>query len=149
MPAIDITIAVAQMDCVVGETEPNLNKIAHFAGLAKRLGAGLAIFPECATTGYFVGDRLKTLADEPDGPTAKRLSDIARENGINLVCGLYTQENGVYPELAKSVRAGRGAARHLSQGAPLRRGADALQRRRRRHGGGDSSAGSASRSATT
>ena len=56
MPGIDTTIAVAQMDCVVGETEPNLNKIAHFAGLAKRLGAGLVIFPECATTGYFIGD---------------------------------------------------------------------------------------------
>ena len=96
MPGIDTTIAVAQMDCVVGETEPNLNKIAHFAGLAKRLGAGLVIFPECATTGYFIGDGIKTLADEPDGPTAKRLSDIARENAINLVCGLYTQENGVF-----------------------------------------------------
>jgi len=51
MASLDFTIAVAQMDCVVGETEPNLNKIGHFAALARRLGAGLVIFPECATTG--------------------------------------------------------------------------------------------------
>jgi 5-aminopentanamidase len=96
MASLDFTIAVAQMDCVVGETEPNLNKIGHFAALAKRLGAGLAIFPECATTGYFVGDKLAALADGPDGPVGRRLGDIARQNAIDLVCGLYTQENGVF-----------------------------------------------------
>ncbi len=96
MASLDFTIAVAQMDCVVGETEPNLNKIGHFAALAKRLGAGLAIFPECATTGYFVGDKLAALADGRDGPVGRRLGDIARQNAIDLVCGLYTQENGVF-----------------------------------------------------
>lgn len=96
MAGIKASIAVAQMDCVVGETEPNLNKIAHFAGLAKYLGAGLVIIPECATTGYFIGDRIATLADAPDGPTTRRLSSIARENGITLICGLFTQEHGIY-----------------------------------------------------
>jgi len=96
MAAVNFTIAVAQMDCVVGETEPNLNKIAHFTALAKRLGAELVIFPECATTGYFVGEKLGALADGPDGPVARRLSEIARENSLNLICGLYTQENGVF-----------------------------------------------------
>ena len=96
MPGIKTNIAVAQMDCVVGETEPNLNKIAHYAGMAKTLGAELVIVPECATTGYFIGDKIKQLADEPDGPTTRRLADIARENGISLICGLFTQENGVF-----------------------------------------------------
>jgi predicted amidohydrolase len=95
MGNLNFTIAVAQMDCFVGETEPNLNKIADFTALARKLGAELVIFPECATTGYFVGDRIKQLADQPDGPVAARLGDIARQNGINLVCGLFTQENGV------------------------------------------------------
>jgi predicted amidohydrolase len=93
---LKFTIAVAQMDCVVGETEPNLNKIDHFTVLAKRLGAELVIFPECAASGYFVGDKIGKLADGPDGPVAARLGDIARRNAINLVCGLYTQENGVF-----------------------------------------------------
>lgn len=96
MGNLNFTIAVAQMDCVVGETEPNLNKIADFSALAKRLGADLVIFPECATTGYFIGDKIGQFADGPDGPVAARLSDIARQNSINLVCGLFTQENGVF-----------------------------------------------------
>jgi predicted amidohydrolase len=100
--SLNFTIAVAQMDCVVGETEPNLNKIAHFTGLAKRLGAELVIFPECAATGYFIGDKIKTLADGPDGPVARQLGDIARQNGINLICGLYTQENGVFRNSQKT-----------------------------------------------
>ena len=36
-------------------------QIRHFAGLAANLGADIAIFPECCTTGYFIGDKLSTL----------------------------------------------------------------------------------------
>jgi predicted amidohydrolase len=89
------SIAVGQIDCVTGETEPNLNKIRHFAELAARLGAELAVFPECAATGYFVGDRIATLADPPNGPVGRELADIARSARITLVCGLYTRENDV------------------------------------------------------
>ncbi|MEO8667912.1 MAG: carbon-nitrogen hydrolase family protein, partial [Bauldia sp.] len=96
MGKLKFTIAVAQMDCVVGESEPNLNKIGDFTALAKRLGAELVIFPECATTGYFIGDKINSLADGPDGPVAARLGDIARRNSINLVCGLFTEEKGVF-----------------------------------------------------
>ena len=87
-----IAIAVAQMDCVVGETAPNLNKIRHFAGLAANLGADLAIFPECCTTGYFVGDRLSTLAEPDDGATAKQLGDIARDRKLHLAIGMFTKD---------------------------------------------------------
>ena len=65
-----INIAVVQMDCALGETTPNLNKIRHFAGLAANLGADIAIYPECCTTGYFIGDKLSTLAEPDDGATA-------------------------------------------------------------------------------
>jgi predicted amidohydrolase len=87
-------IAVVQMDCVLGETEPNLNKIRHFAGLAASLGADLAIFPECATTGYFVGERIDQLAEPPDGPASRALGAIAKENRLHLACGLYTKDEG-------------------------------------------------------
>lgn len=89
------SIAVGQIDCVTGEIEPNLNKIRHFTELAARLGGQLAVFPECAVTGYFVGDRIGALADPPDGPVGKQLADIARSAKINVVCGLYTRENDV------------------------------------------------------
>ena len=87
-----ITLAVVQMNCVVGEISPNLNKIRHFAGLAADLGADLAIFPECCTTGYFVGDRLSVLAEADDGPTAKELGDIARAGKLHLAVGMFTKD---------------------------------------------------------
>jgi len=88
------SIAVAQMDCVVGETEPNLTKIRRFAETAAGLGAQLVIFPECAATGYFVGDKISALAGPPDGPTSRALGEIARSAGLYLACGLYTSDDG-------------------------------------------------------
>ena len=85
-----VSIAVAQIDCVVGETEPNLNKIRHFTEVAAMLGSELVIFPECATTGYFIGDRIGKLAEAPDGPTSKALADTARSNRVHLAVGMYT-----------------------------------------------------------
>ena len=87
-----VNIAVVQMDCVVGEITPNLNKIRHFAGLAANLGADIAIFPECCTTGYFIGDKLSTLAEPDDGATAKELGDIARSSKLHLAVGMFTKD---------------------------------------------------------
>jgi predicted amidohydrolase len=96
MSEAKFSIAVVQMDCVVGETEPNLSKIRHFTALSAGVGADLVIFPECATTGYFIGERIERLAEAPDGPTSKALGSIAREHKVHLACGLYTNENGAY-----------------------------------------------------
>ncbi len=87
-------LGVVQMDCVVGNPAANLNKIEHFAALAGRLGVELAIFPECVTTGYFLGDALQRLAEPVDGPTGERLSAIAKENGLSLAVGAYTKRDG-------------------------------------------------------
>lgn len=95
MGDIRASIAVAQMDCVLGDTNANLNKIEAYAGTARGLGAELVIFPECATTGYFLGDRIGELAETPDGATTKRLGAIARARGLTLVCGMYTRENNI------------------------------------------------------
>ena len=56
MPDFKLNVAVAQIDCALGETEPNLNKMRHFTRLAAGLGAAIVIFPECAVTGYFIGE---------------------------------------------------------------------------------------------
>ena len=92
MPDAKFTIAVAQMDCVLGEIGPNLQKIRRLAETASNLGAELVIFPECAVTGYFVGDRLSELAEPPDGPSSKALGEIARASNLHLACGLFTSE---------------------------------------------------------
>ena len=94
MSGVAWTLAVAQMDCATGDTERNLATIARFAREAASLQADLAVFPECATTGYFLGDRLADLAEPPEGPSAQRLGAIARENALTMAVGAYTQRDG-------------------------------------------------------
>ena len=97
MSGVAWTLAVVQMDCATGEPEKNLETIARFAQAAAAQGADLAVFPELATTGYFVGDRLGDLAEPPDGPTAGRLGDIARENRLTVAVGAFTRrDDGIY-----------------------------------------------------
>jgi 5-aminopentanamidase len=92
---IRMALAVAQMDCVVGDVAANIAKISELSAAAKALGAELVVFPECATTGYFA-PRVAELAEPADGPSAKRLASIARENALHLAVGAYTRgEAGV------------------------------------------------------
>src|SRR5690606_26791944 len=46
------------------------------------------VLPECATTGYFVGDRVRELATPADGPVTERLARLADGLGIHLAVGL-------------------------------------------------------------
>ena len=94
MADIKLNVAVGQMDCALGNVEANINKISRFAELARHLGADLVVFPECCTTGYFLGERVKALAEAPDGSSSKALGEIARANKLHLAAGLYTQQNG-------------------------------------------------------
>lgn len=86
---MDTRVAVVQMDCVLGDVEANL---AHIDGLVRRAagdhGAELVILPECATTGYFVGERVHELATPADGPVTERLARLADHLGIHLAVGL-------------------------------------------------------------
>ena len=95
--ALNRTIGVVQMDCELGETKANLDAIEAYATMAGKLGVELLIFPEAVTTGYFLGSRLGDLAEPADGPSSKRLGTIAREAGLHMAVGAFTQrDNGIY-----------------------------------------------------
>lgn len=85
--AIKCKLAVVQMDCVLGQIPPNLEKIARFAEAAGALGVELLVFPETATTGYFVADALEQLAEPCDGPTDTALGRIAAAAGLHMAVG--------------------------------------------------------------
>lgn len=94
MSGVAGTPAVVQMDCATGDAEAKLVTIERFARAAAAQGANLAVFPECATTGYFLGERLTELAEPADGPVAARLGAIARENALTMAVGAYTRRDG-------------------------------------------------------
>jgi predicted amidohydrolase len=76
------------MDCTLGDVKANLAKIAAMAANAKQQGANLVIFPELATTGYFIGDRIDKLAEPVPGPTTEALTNIAKQHDIWLITGM-------------------------------------------------------------
>lgn len=86
---MDVRVAVAQMDCVLGDVPANLARIEELARRAALdEGAELVILPECATTGYFVGDQARQLATTADGPVVTRLADLAATLDVHLAVGL-------------------------------------------------------------
>lgn len=90
------TIALVQMDCVAGDTAANLSRIAAHTAEAAQRGAQLVLFPECATTGYFVADRIANLAEPVPGPSSERLARLARGTGVHLMLGMIEQAEGKY-----------------------------------------------------
>ena len=90
------TIALVQMDCVAGDTEANLARIESRAKEVAERGAQLVLFPECATTGYFVADRIASLAETVPGPSSERLARLARSTGIHAMVGTIERAEGKY-----------------------------------------------------
>ena len=90
------TIALVQMDCVAGDTEANLAQIESRAKESAERGAQLVLFPECATTGYFVADRIASLAETVPGPSSERLARLARSTGTHVMVGMIERAEGKY-----------------------------------------------------
>jgi predicted amidohydrolase len=63
-------VAVAQMDCKLGDVETNLATIEKLAARMERLGADIVCFPELATTGYSLNARWRRYAETVPGPTS-------------------------------------------------------------------------------
>lgn len=110
-----LDVAVVQMDCVVGDKRANVARIEELGreAVARMADRSLSVvdsptaehrlivFPECATTGYFVGERAKELAEAADGPTNERLAALATATGAHLVVGVIELDGkDVYDALA-------------------------------------------------
>lgn len=82
------TVAVAQMNCTLGNVSRNLDKIKTLARRAGRSEADFVCFPELATTGYALNRSWRKLAETVPGPTSNALGRIASEHGFYLICGI-------------------------------------------------------------
>jgi predicted amidohydrolase len=66
---------------------------ADLPGAVAASGADLVVTAEMITTGYHIGARAHELAEPADGPTAARMSALARETGVALAYG-YPETDG-------------------------------------------------------
>jgi len=89
-------LALVQMDCVAGDVAANLQRIVASATEAAERGAQLVLFPECATTGYFVADRIADLAEPIPGPSSEHLARLARRTGLHLMVGMIERAGDKY-----------------------------------------------------
>lgn len=83
------TIALAQMNPVLGDLERNLALHEKTAEEAIGRGAGLLICPELSLTGYFLKDIVSSVAIPLTSPILGRLRDVSRR--IDLVVGLVEE----------------------------------------------------------
>ena len=83
------TIACVQMDCELGNVAANCDRIVAQLRAAARREAELAIFPECALTGYCFDSLAEAArcAEPADGPSAQIISAACRETGTYAVVG--------------------------------------------------------------
>jgi predicted amidohydrolase len=101
-------IACIQMDCQLGDTEANRRRIIEQLHAAARAGAELAIFPECAITGYcFESLEEAAEAAEPlNGPTLEALAGACRAAGVSAIAGFIERDNEEYYNAAMCVGPG-------------------------------------------
>lgn len=92
-------VAGIQCDPQLARPDLNLEMIATWATQASKAGAALAIFPECAVTGYCFDSREEAMefAESIPGPATAKLETIARRLKLHLVAGMLERaENQLF-----------------------------------------------------
>lgn len=88
------TIAGIQQDCRLGDTAHNLERLRNGLRRAASAGARLAVFPECALTGYGFETKDEALvhAEPLPGPSCDTLIEECRTLGIFIIFGLLERD---------------------------------------------------------
>jgi predicted amidohydrolase len=94
----NIRISTAQFENKNGDKAYNLGVIDRLSGDASRDGAHAVAFHECSVTGYTFarhltrGQMLDLSESIPDGPSIKRLQEIAASHNITVLAGLFEKD---------------------------------------------------------
>ena len=116
-PADRVTIALAQINCIVGDLAGNSAKIVDFARRAREAGADLLLTPELSLCGYPPEDLLLRDGFYRDCEAALR-SLAQRVNGILVVVGHPHQAEGKRYNAASVLQDGRVLATYRKQALP-------------------------------
>jgi len=112
-----VKIAIAQINCVVGDLAGNAAKILHHCKDARTAGADLMLTPELALCGYPPEDLL--LRDGFYRECAIALERLARQvSGITLVVGHPHQDDGKRYNAASVIRDGKIAGTYYKHTLP-------------------------------
>ena len=88
----NIRIAAVMMNCPLGRTLENLDRMAGWVASAKKRGADFICFPEMNVTGYSSRVAIKDSAQSVPGPISQTLSKMAREFDVVILAGLAEKD---------------------------------------------------------
>lgn len=94
----NLKIATAQFENKSGDKEYNLNVISKLTAKAKDQGAQVVAFHECSITGYTFArhldkEQMLEIAEFiPDGKSISKLTEIAHENKMVVLAGLFEKD---------------------------------------------------------
>jgi len=84
----EISVALAQIGCRIGDKKSNIQLMEKNVKLAKEKGADLIVFPELSLTGYLTRDLTYDLAEAITGPSVSSLEKVARREKLHIVFGM-------------------------------------------------------------
>lgn len=133
-PPTTLNVALAQVDCVLGDVTENTRRAREAIVRARADGANLVIFPELSLTGYALGTVTEDVALPVDDPAVTDLAAAADDVAVVVGCvehgrvqtyntALYL-ENGAVSHVQRKTHLptyGRFEEhKHFSQGPALR-----------------------------
>jgi predicted amidohydrolase len=84
-----LRVALAQVDCVLGDVAENARRARDVVERARAQGADLVVFPELSLTGYALGTVTEDVALAVDDDAIAELAEAAR--GVAVVVGCVEQ----------------------------------------------------------
>jgi N-carbamoylputrescine amidase len=84
----DIRIAAVMMNCPLGRTQDNLDRMAGWVAAAKKRGVDFICFPEMNVTGYSTKVGIKDSAQRVPGSVSQTILEMAREFNMTILAGL-------------------------------------------------------------
>ena len=89
-------VAAVQMDVKILENEKNLAAVLAHLETAARAGAKLAVFPECALSGYCFTSLEESLpvVEEVPGPSTEKILAAARALDCTVIVGMLESAHG-------------------------------------------------------
>jgi predicted amidohydrolase len=84
-----VRVALAQIECILGDVDENLRRAKEVVGEAKDRGADLVVFPELSLAGYALGELSNEVAIEAE---SKPIISLAEEAGETAVVVGFCEE---------------------------------------------------------
>jgi omega-amidase len=87
-----LRVALGEYDTGWHDPETSLDRVARLTERAATAGADLVVLPEMCATGFTM--EAERYAESLGGPSAVRLSEMARHHRVHLLAGLATRGEG-------------------------------------------------------